>query len=138
MPLPIRKKLCGFSTLKASKRQSIINSIGFSGDWPINEDLDVRSELDFESIFALILTYSPYPHYKPVPNVPFFRKFPNLKSLVLQRISLNKNTILVLSEINPLLFVYLYNCITRELGSGPFETFESCGNQNPVFKKLLA
>jgi len=94
----------------------------------LNQDLNVPSGLDYESVVALILAFSRHPNYRPMPNISFFRRFPNLRFLVLQYIGLDKNTASTLCEITSLRFVYMHYCSAREFGFGPFENFEICEN----------
>jgi hypothetical protein len=96
----------------------------------LNENLDVPIGLDYNSVVAIILIFSCYPHYRPMPDMSFFKLFPNLKFLVLRDIGINEDTVSTISKINSLRFVYLHRCNARDfVGFGlPFKNFKSWEN----------
>jgi len=96
----------------------------------LNENLDVPIGLDYNSVVAIILIFSCYPHYRPMPDMSFFELFPNLKFLVLQDIGIDEDTVSTISKINSLRFVCMHHCNAEDfVGSGlPFKNFKSWEN----------
>jgi hypothetical protein len=96
----------------------------------LNEDLNVPVGLDYNSVVAIILDFYRTSYYRPMPDMSFFKLFPNLKFLVLRDIGINEDTVSTISKINSLRFVYLHRCNARDfVGFGlPFKNFKSWEN----------